>query len=62
MRRDDLVCANCAGPVFEGRCSVCRASRDQYGRGVGGFYGTLWMLLAVVAALVCALALEAHFA
>jgi len=62
MRRDDLVCANCARPVSEGRCSVCRASRDQYGRGAGGFYGTLWMLLAVVAALVCALALEAHFA
>lgn len=62
MRRDDLVCANCARPVSEGRCSVCRASRDQYGRGGGGFYGTLWMLLAVAAALVCALALEAHFA
>jgi hypothetical protein len=62
MRRDDLVCANCAGPVSEGRCSVCRASRDQYGRGFGGFFASLWMVLAVAAALVCALALEAHFA
>jgi hypothetical protein len=62
MRRDDLVCANCAGPVSEGRCSVCRASRDQYGRGNSAFYTSLWMVLAVVAALVCALALEARFA
>ncbi len=62
MRRDDLVCANCRGLVSEGRCSVCRASRDQFGRGPGGFYAALWMVLAVVAALVCALALEARFA
>lgn len=62
MRHDDLVCANCRRPVSEGRCSVCRASREQYGRGSGGFYASLWMLLAVVAALVCALALEARFA
>jgi hypothetical protein len=62
MRRDDLVCANCSRPVSEGRCAVCRASREQYGRGSGGLYPVLWMLVAVVAALVCALALEARFA
>jgi len=26
---DRLVCANCAGPVSEGRCATCRASRRQ---------------------------------
>jgi len=26
---DRLVCANCAGPVSEGRCPTCRASRRQ---------------------------------
>ncbi|WP_405729515.1 hypothetical protein OG607_28565 [Streptomyces sp. NBC_01537] len=29
MTCDHLVCANCAGPVSEGRCSVCRAERAR---------------------------------
>ncbi|MET8681822.1 hypothetical protein ABZW18_30630 [Streptomyces sp. NPDC004647] len=29
MTCDRLVCANCAGPVNEGRCPVCRASRER---------------------------------
>ena len=29
MSCEHLVCASCAGPVVEGRCSVCRASRDH---------------------------------
>ncbi|SEN59167.1 hypothetical protein SAMN05216267_100733 [Actinacidiphila rubida] len=29
MTCDRLVCANCAGPVSEGRCPVCRASRAR---------------------------------
>ena len=62
MRRDDLACANCSGPVSEGRCPVCRAARGQYGRGGGGFYAPIWLILAIFAALVCALALEARFA
>jgi hypothetical protein len=33
-RRDDvtcehLVCASCAHPVAEGRCSICRAARSE---------------------------------
>jgi hypothetical protein len=28
---EHLVCANCAGPVSEGRCPVCRNSREQLG-------------------------------
>lgn len=62
MRRDDLVCANCAGRVSEGRCPVCRANRDQLPRGLQGLYATLWIVLALVAALACSIALEARFA
>lgn len=29
MTYDRLVCANCAGPVSEGRCPVCRATRSR---------------------------------
>ncbi|MEV8410933.1 hypothetical protein AB0R12_35765, partial [Streptomyces niveus] len=29
MTFDRLVCANCAGPVSEGRCHVCRANRQR---------------------------------
>lgn len=29
MTCDRLVCANCAGPVAEGRCRVCRANRAR---------------------------------
>jgi hypothetical protein len=32
MTCDRLVCANCAGPVSEGRCPVCRASRARLER------------------------------
>ena len=28
---EHLICANCAGPVSEGRCNVCRASRERMG-------------------------------
>lgn len=27
MSCEHLVCAHCAGPVVEGRCSACRAAR-----------------------------------
>jgi hypothetical protein len=26
---EHLICANCAGPVAEGRCSVCRSQRAR---------------------------------
>jgi hypothetical protein len=29
MSCERLVCAQCAGPVSEGRCSVCRAGRER---------------------------------
>ena len=30
MSCEHLVCANCAGPVDEGRCPVCRAAHAQF--------------------------------
>ena len=29
MTYDRLVCANCAAPVNEGRCGLCRANRER---------------------------------
>ena len=29
MSCEQLICAQCAGPVVEGRCPACRASRDH---------------------------------
>jgi len=29
MSCEHLICAQCAGPVAEGRCSTCRAAREQ---------------------------------
>ncbi|KUL36342.1 hypothetical protein ADL22_24675 [Streptomyces sp. NRRL F-4489] len=38
MTYDRLVCANCAAPVSEGRCPVCRASRERLQQ-QGGLFG-----------------------
>jgi hypothetical protein len=29
MSCEHLICAQCAGPVAEGRCPVCRSARDH---------------------------------
>ncbi|SCK56891.1 hypothetical protein H181DRAFT_05327 [Streptomyces sp. WMMB 714] len=53
MTCDRLVCANCAGPVSEGRCSVCRAHRERLHREspLGGLspMTLLTLLLALLA-------------
>ncbi|MEV0370670.1 hypothetical protein AB0I10_12695 [Streptomyces sp. NPDC050636] len=41
MTYDRLVCANCAAPVSEGRCPVCRASREQLQHQAGGIFAQL---------------------
>jgi hypothetical protein len=56
MTCDRLVCANCAGPVAEGRCHVCRASRERMHQ-QGGLQGLLASLtpatlIALLAALI----------
>ncbi|MFF4169989.1 hypothetical protein [Streptomyces sp. NPDC001744] len=53
MTYDRLVCANCAAPVAEGRCPVCRANRERLTpRGPSPA-----MLLTLAIALLAAIAL-----
>ncbi|MFB7867172.1 MULTISPECIES: hypothetical protein [unclassified Streptomyces] len=56
MTYDRLVCANCAAPVAEGRCPVCRANRERLPQPTGL---TPAMLLTLVIALVATMALLA---
>ncbi|MEU4348801.1 hypothetical protein [Streptomyces sp. NPDC023838] len=60
MTYDRLVCANCAAPVSEGRCPVCRANRQrlQQEGPWGGLSPAALVTLLVV--LVAAVALLAH--
>ena len=61
MTYDRLVCANCAGPVSEGRCPVCRANRERLQQEEGPFAGLNPMaLIALLAVLIAAVALLAH--
>lgn len=60
MTYDRLVCANCAAPVNEGRCRVCRANRERM-QDQGPFAGlSPVMLTALMVILVAALALLAN--
>lgn len=59
MTYDRLVCANCAAPVSEGRCPVCRAHRERLQQNPWGALNpvallTLLLLLVAGAALVVA--------
>ncbi|ATW48756.1 hypothetical protein ACWGJT_30250 [Streptomyces xantholiticus] len=59
MTYDRLVCANCAAPVAEGRCPVCRANRERLQQD-GPFAGlSPAALLALLVVLVAAVALLA---
>ncbi|MGR8010240.1 hypothetical protein [Streptomyces hypolithicus] len=60
MTYDRLVCANCAAPVNQGRCPVCRANRErlQQEGPLGGLSPA--MLVALAALLVAAMALLAY--
>ncbi|MFI1941086.1 hypothetical protein ACH44C_28540 [Streptomyces purpureus] len=61
MTYDRLVCANCAAPVAEGRCPVCRANRErlQQQGPLGGLSPTALLTLLVV--LIAAMALLAAY-
>ncbi|KPC64816.1 hypothetical protein [Streptomyces chattanoogensis] len=58
MTYDRLVCANCAAPVSEGRCPVCRSSRERLQQ-QDGIFGQLSpvTLVALLIALVAVAAL-----
>jgi hypothetical protein len=50
MSCEHLICAQCAGPVAEGRCPVCRAAKSdlhQHSHGSSVPYAVLLLLLAV---------------
>ncbi|MFI8101766.1 hypothetical protein ACIQUQ_24155 [Streptomyces sp. NPDC101118] len=60
MTYDRLVCANCAAPVAQGRCPVCRANRErlQQESPFAGF--NPMALAALLVVLVAAVALLAR--
>jgi hypothetical protein len=61
MTCDRLVCANCAGPVSEGRCPVCRANRARLHQQQGLLANlSPATLLALVAALVACVLIARH--
>lgn len=59
MTYDRLVCANCAAPVSQGRCPVCRANRERLQQEQEGPFSGLnpVTLIALMVVLVAALAL-----
>ncbi|MDI3421720.1 hypothetical protein [Streptomyces luteolus] len=60
MTFDRLVCANCAAPVSEGRCPVCRANRQRMQQ-EGPLAGLNPVaLVALLLVLIGAVALLAH--
>ncbi|MCX4719727.1 hypothetical protein ACFWB2_35680 [Streptomyces virginiae] len=60
MTYDRLVCANCAAPVSQGRCPVCRANRERLQQ-EGPFSGLNPVtLIALMVVLVTALVLVAQ--
>jgi hypothetical protein len=59
MSCEHLICAQCAGPVAEGRCPVCRAARDHVHH--DRFSASPQLVLAAVLALLLLLLLALHF-
>jgi hypothetical protein len=53
MSCEHLICAQCAGPVVEGRCPVCRAARAHVHHGPSGISPQI--LIAVVLILLLGL-------
>jgi hypothetical protein len=58
MSCEHLICAQCAGPVSEGRCPVCRAARAGMHHHHGGQNMILPLFAVVVIALLLMLALQ----
>lgn len=60
MTCDRLVCANCAGPVSEGRCPVCRANRARLERENSWSNISPATLIALLAALLAVVLVVEH--
>jgi hypothetical protein len=58
---EQLVCASCARPVAEARCSVCRAARAQM-HGSGPTVSLALIAVAVTVLLAAAALLYGHLA
>lgn len=58
MSCEHLVCASCAHPVSEGRCSVCQASRAHVH--TSAFQSLAPALIVLLAVLVLAAVVAAH--
>ena len=57
MSCEHLICAQCAGPVAEGRCPVCHAARARMHHHTGPSV-TVPLIAAVLIALLLMLALH----
>jgi len=60
MSCEHLICAHCAGPVVEGRCSVCRAARAHVHARTASISPQLLIIAALI--LLLALLIAAHLA
>ncbi len=58
MSCEHLICAQCAGPVVEGRCPACREARQQVHR--SHWSATPQLLVAAILALIIVLLLATH--
>ncbi len=58
MGSEDLVCARCSGLVIEGRCPLCRASREYLRRNSVAISPQL--IIAIVAIVMVLAALAVH--
>jgi len=59
MSCEHLICAQCAGPVVEGRCPACRASRQHVHH--HHFNATPQMVIAAILLLTLLMLLALHF-
>jgi hypothetical protein len=59
MSCEHLICAQCAGPVVEGRCPACRAARQEVHH--HHFNATPQMVIAALLLLTLLMLLALHF-
>jgi hypothetical protein len=59
MSCEHLICAQCAGPVVEGRCSVCRAARSEVHNAPPSLASPL-LIAALIVTLLLVIALHLH--
>jgi hypothetical protein len=57
MSCEHLICAQCASPVVEGRCSVCRAARAQVHHAPASMASPL-LIAALIGMLLLLIALQ----